>query len=141
MLKTISAFVLSLALIFTLQGEVFAKKKIVLKSSSGGATTVSKKPVIGVKFRSDRKALVLSASSANTASVISYELTYDSNGVAQGVVGAIRPTASTAKAELYFGTCSAGVCRPHTNLSNMKLSVISTLNSGQKIKRSFKVKI
>lgn len=110
------------------------------------ATTSKVLPTKGVtvkvRFRADRRAIIASFTNLSVASSVSYTLTYDSNGSTQGAGGSITPgTVEPIERELIFGTCSHGVCRYDTGIKNAKLVVITTLKSGKKISKSFKLKI
>jgi len=72
---------------------------------------------------------------------INYELTYDANGISQGVTGSIVPAGATDSRDLYFGTCSKGVCTPHTNIQNAQLLVQTKLSSGQTYSKRYIIRI
>lgn len=94
-----------------------------------------------VKLRADRRALLVNLSNMGNLVAVSYELTYLANGVSQGVVGSIDPALEPAAfRELLFGTCSAGVCTYHTNISNMRLKIISKLKSGLTIIKPYRIR-
>ena len=94
-----------------------------------------------VKFRPDRKALLLTISNMGNVDSVSYQLTYLADGTSQGVMGEIDLSLeSAATRELLFGTCSAGVCTYHTNISNMKLTVSSHLTSGVTVIKPYRIK-
>jgi hypothetical protein len=97
----------------------------------GNIVTTSGKFATSAKLRSDRKAIYLFLSNLLSASSVSYELTYFSNDIPQGVIGSIRPKKNNETRELLFGTCSKSVCRYHTNIADMKLKVTSKLSSGK----------
>lgn len=76
-----------------------------------------------------------------SATSVSYQLTYTANGISQGVMGKIDPKLEpTAIRELLFGTCSAGVCTYHQNIQGMRLKIISKLKSGLTIIKPYRVK-
>lgn len=137
---TLSVFLLlAFSLFFLHAMPAEAKKKIVRQKSSSYSTS-AKKPIISPALRSGRKALIVNFSNLQTASSISYELTYNSNGTTQGVIGTIAPNGQTAiSRELLFGTCSKNVCTYHTNIEGMKFVVTSTLTSGVKIRKTFRI--
>lgn len=133
--------ILAVALIFLFllasQQVVFAKKKLptgkkIIRSTTG--------VIISPKLRGDRLALIVNFSGLLKTNSVSYTLSYNTNGIPQGVVGTITSTADTAQREFLFGTCSAGVCRYHSNLTNMKLTVTSNLKSGKRAIKTFRVK-
>ncbi len=60
-----------------------------------------------------------------------YVLSYSANGIPQGVVGSFVPVATgTESRDLYFGTCSHGVCTPHYGIANASLTITTTMKSG-----------
>lgn len=116
---------------------VYAKKKLPAKRKTVGGGVGA---IISPKLRGDRLALIVNFSGLLKVNSLSYALSYDTNGIPQGVVGTIAPTYDTTQRELLFGTCSAGVCRYHSNLTNMKLTVTSNLKSGKRAIKTFRVK-
>lgn len=132
-------FIIVLVFIFFLvnQQGIFAKKTLPQRGKAVGGTTGV---IISPRLRGDRLALIVNFSGLSKANTVSYTLSYNTNGVPQGVVGSITPTADTASRELLFGTCSSGVCRYHSNLTNMKLIVTSNLKSGKRAIKTFRIK-
>jgi hypothetical protein len=59
-----------------------------------------------------------------------YVLNYSANGVPQGVVGAFVPSGGNESRDLYFGTCSHGVCTPHYGITNATLTITTTMTNG-----------
>lgn len=142
MKKFIFLFTFTLLLFhsFTLN-EALAKKKIIRRSGSGVVSTGTRL-VIKPKLRSDRRALIVNFSNLGVVSSFSYELNYDSNGIPQGVAGTVTPKGEeSTQRELLFGTCSRNVCRYHTGISGMKFVVTSTLKSGIKVRKTFRVRV
>lgn len=115
----------------------YAKKSLLQRRTTGGSITGV---IISPKLRGDRLALIINFNGLLRANSVTYTLSYNTNGLSQGVSGTIRPTADTDQRLLLFGTCSSGTCRYHTNLTNMKLVITSNLKSGAKVVKSFKVK-
>lgn len=124
---------------FTLS-EALAKKKIIRRGSL--VVSDGSRLVIKPKIRSDRRALIVNFSNLGVASSFSYTLEYTANNIPQGVAGTITPTGEESlQRELLFGTCSKNVCRYHTRISGMKFVVTSTLKSGLKVRKTFRVKV
>lgn len=135
----LSVFILLFFHSFTLTAQ--AKKKIVRRGTSSAITTGSRM-VIKPKLRSDRRALIVNFSNLGVVSSFSYELNYDSNGIPQGVAGTVTPKGEgSTQRELLFGTCSRNVCRYHTGISGMKFVVTSTLKSGLRVRKTFRVRV
>lgn len=110
---------------------VYAAKPRVQKNSP----TASKKIIAGVAFSSAKlsaasRSVIVSFFNLDKVSKISYLLNYTGSGQAQGVGGAITPSGTTDSRDLYFGTCSRGVCTPHYTIKNATLLVTVTLKAG-----------
>lgn len=95
-----------------------------------------------VKFRGDRKAIIINFSNINLANSITYTLSYTANGIDQGAQGTITPAGeSSTTRELLFGTCSKNVCTYHYNIVGAKLEIRSKLKSGTTTLKSYRLKI
>jgi len=71
-------------------------------------------------------AVVISVSGLNSNyTSVEYELTYDSEGIIQGVNSGSKPISVKAEdsfeREVYLGTCSKNVCRPHAGVESVSL--------------------
>ncbi len=98
--------------------------------------------VTSVRFRGDRKAIIINFSGLTNASSVNYSLSYESNGIPQGAMGTISNiTTATDNRELLFGTCSGGVCRYHQNITNAKLVITSKLKSGHTTRKTYRLKV
>lgn len=119
-----------------------ALRKRVRKPRGGGSSggVVSRGVTSQVRLRTDRQALLVNFSNFGNVQSVSYELVYDANGVGQGVAGDI-PLGDTDTKTLLFGTCSAGVCTYHQNINNMRLSIISILNSGVRVLKPYRIRV
>lgn len=135
-MKALVIGLLSLILILLHNQSVLAKKRIIRATRTGLSYGIT----IAPKLRSDRLALIINFAGLLRATSVSYTLSYNTNAIPQGVVGTIIPSQDTAQRELLFGTCSRNVCRYHTNLTSMRLVVTTTLKTGQKLVKSFRVK-
>jgi hypothetical protein len=72
---------------------------------------------------------------------IEYALSYTANGISQGVMGSFVPNGqNTDNRDLYFGTCSKGVCTPHYGIQNATLVVTTVLTSGGTNVKRYKFK-
>ena len=137
-MKFVKILLLFLALfIFTQSQPVLAKKSLLKQTATGGSGS---SVIISPKLRSDRLALIVNFSNLLAAKSISYSLTYNSQGVAQGVAGSIKPETNVTSRELLFGTCSSGVCRYHTNITNMRFVLTINLKSGSQYTKRYLVK-
>lgn len=97
---------------------------------------------VSARLRGDRRALIVSFSSLQNASAVSYSLRYKTNGQEEGAMGALNLTgSSTDTTELLFGTCSKNVCRYHTNITEAKLEVTYTNKAGKRYLKRFRIKV
>lgn len=73
---------------------------------------------------------------------VDYLLNYTANGKQEGAGGRVTPGGqATDSRALYFGTCSKGVCTPHTSIKNATLLVTTTLKSGATHVKRYRIKI
>jgi len=120
---------------------VQAKRKLPVLKSASTAKSTSANVTVKVKFRSDRKGVILNFGNLTAATGVSYDLIYDTRGTTQNAGGAVKISSATANTEVIFGTCSSGVCRYDSGISNAKLQVSITLKNGRKIVKPFKLKV
>lgn len=123
---------------------VLARKVLPKWRSSAGSGTAAKpgRVAVSVKFRSDRRGVVVTLSNLAVASSVNYSLTYFSRGVEQGVDGAVKIDGGSTAKDLIFGTCSTnGVCRYDTDITDARLTITSTLKNGTRIVKPFKLKV
>ncbi len=95
-----------------------------------------------VRLRADRLALNVSFNNLQQISSISYLLSYQTNGQDEGAGGTIEPSGSNSLSrELLFGTCSAGICRYHSNITGAKLEVTTIFTNGKQVKKRYRIKV
>lgn len=136
-LKVILVFLFTI--LFLIPSPALAKKKIV---RSGQASTPRPYGVwIKPKLRSDHNALILAFGSLDYATGLNYTLTYDSDGVAQGVQGSHQPETNNFQTEFLFGTCSGTNCTYHQNITNMLLEVKLELKTGKTLTQRYQINL
>lgn len=146
MRKQIS-FLLALILFLIIPHQILAAKARTSRSGGGtgstsGSVATSGRVTTSARFRSDRRAIIISFAGLSNASSVNYSLTYDSNGIAQGAMGTMTNIAGSSDSrELLFGTCSHGVCRYHTGITNARLVITSKLKSGLTTRKSYRLKV
>lgn len=94
-----------------------------------------------VQFRPDRRGLLINFSGFGNIVSVTYTLTYNSNGIPQGAGGTATPATAGEQRELLFGTCSGGVCRFHSNITNARLVIDSKLSSGLVVRKPYRIKV
>lgn len=141
MVKTI-VLIIIVGLLALTPNDVYAKRLLppAAATKTTGKTTAGQ---VGakVKFRSDRRAVILNLANLSAAKSVSYELQYESNGLTQGAGGSVTITGDSESREILFGSCSAGVCNYDKNIKNAKLTVTTTLKTGKKVIKPFRLKV
>ena len=102
-------------------------------------TTGARGITSSVRFRPDRRGLILNFSGFENVASIRYELVYQANGIAQGAGGTVSSDSNTNR-ELLFATCSGSVCTYHTKITNARLSIVSTLRNGTIVLKPYRIK-
>jgi hypothetical protein len=147
-MRKLVIIVITMGLFASTSGVVFAKRtlpNITPKAAGSVSNTTSNASRLGIKakFRGDRRAIVVTFTNLSIASSVNYTLTYDNfNKVTQAAGGSVaKGIAEPVSRELLFGTCSSGVCRYDSGISNAKLVVNYTLKNGKKIVKTFKIRV
>lgn len=129
----------------TLPSVVWAAKKRVKPSSTQVQTSKSTTtaPIYSIaKLSRPTNSVVVTFPSMNSISSIVYTLSYQSNNISQGVMGTVSPSGVPSESrDLYFGTCSKGVCTPHTSITNASLLIETTLPNGGVHRKRYIIKI
>ena len=145
MIKKLAFILLLIISFFFLTNKVMAAKPRTSRGSSGGSLVnygTSGRVTTSVRFRGDRRAIIINFAGLNNATSVSYSLTYNSNGIPQGAIGTITKISGFSDSrELLFGTCSHGVCRYHTGITDARLVITSKLKSGLTTRKSYKLNI
>ncbi len=142
--KKIIIIISLLGFLAFLPQEVLALKARTKKTSATTTTTrtAGTRVASSVRFKPGRNGIIISLSGLTNAKSVSYELTYDTNGTPQGAMGTISNITSSADSrELLFGTCSGGVCRYHSGITNARLVITSKLKSGTTTRKSYRLKV
>ena len=131
-------------LLVTLGASSVSAKKLLpfLKKATGVTTSTSSGVVSSVKFRGDRLGIIVTFGNLQAAYKVDYFLSYQTKGITQGASGSIADTSiGSATRNIIFGSCSKGVCRYDTRISNAKFVITIHLNNSRKIVRSYKLKV
>ena len=108
-----------------------------LGSSAGGSVGYSK-----ARLSRNTNSVVITLQNLSKVSKVSYTLSYSANGIEQGAVGSLVPSgASSEIRDMYFGTCSHGVCTPHRGIQNAVLIVETQLTSGRTNVKRYRIRI
>lgn len=138
-------FFLSILVVFFVFGSLVEAKLLPRFTKTGktaGQRIVSSGLVVSPKLRRDRLALIITLSNLQKVNNVTYTLMYQTNGKDEGVSGTIDSSAgSSVTRELLFGTCSAGVCRYHQNITDMKLEIVSELPNGKQTLKRYRIRV
>jgi hypothetical protein len=139
--KSLSIAALIIGIFVSAPAPAQAKRKLPSPKAVSTTKSATSGVTVKVKFRSDRKGVILNFGNLTATTGVSYDLIYDTRGTTQNAGGAVKISSATANTEVIFGTCSAGVCRYDSAISNAKLQVFITLKNGRKIVKPFRLKV
>lgn len=118
---------LMLFICIVLPTPIFAAKKLVRKT-----TAVSKAvSYSSAKLNRASHSAVVTFTNMAKVKTVEYTLSYSANGIPQGAVGSFTPAGGNQTRDLYFGTCSKGVCTPHYGITGATLTVRTIFTSGK----------
>ncbi len=120
--------------VYALKQRVYYKPAV---RSGGSIDAVS---YSSAKLNRPARSVDITFKNLDRVSKVNYELSYTANGIPQGAIGTLTPSGSSDARNLYFGTCSKGVCTPHTIITNAQLTVKTTLNSGGVNTKRYRIK-
>jgi|SRR3989338_6993445 len=127
---------------FSAQAKVLPQAKKAGKVTTSGAKVATNSITVSPRLRADRAALIITFGNLQNANSVSYIVTYQQNGQQEGAGGSVNISeGNTVTREVFFGTCSSGICRPHRNISNMKLEITAQLKSGKTLIKRYKIKV
>lgn len=141
--KILSVIIFVFVLISLTPSSASAKRLLpFLKKTTKVTTSTSSGVTSSVKFRGDRLGIIITFNSLQSAYKVDYFLSYQAKGITQGASGSITDTSiGSATRDIIFGSCSKGVCRYDSGISNAKFVITIYLNSGRKIVRSYRLKV
>lgn len=142
MSKFLVLFFLSLS-VTSLFSHVYAAKprirKPVAKIAAASTTSAGYSKA---KLSRATNSVVITFINLSSVEKITYTLSYSANGVEQGAMGSLVPNGTTTDSrDLYFGTCSHGVCTPHRNITGATLTIETKRKSGTTNVKRYKIKI
>ena len=136
-MKKLSCLIIALLLMLVVVPSVHAAKLRVRKTSGGIVRSYS-----SVKLSRNTNSVIVTFQNLTDAKRVRYELSYIANGVPQGAMGTVQAAGLVSDSrDLYFGTCSHGVCTPHYNISNTTLVITTELTSGGTYTKRYRIKI
>lgn len=141
-MKIVTTLSLLLLILFILPQVSDAK---VLPQAKKAGTQVKKYTGTGItvspRLNRAKGSLSVSFGNLQNANSVSYSLIYTTNGREEGAGGSVNPKEGSAIRELLFGTCSAGVCRYHKNITRMRFEVTTQLKSGKQTLKRFRIRV
>lgn len=116
-----------------------ALKKRVWTSVS---TSTASSPSAYIRLTNWKQNVSITFANVKLCQSITYELTYLSNNLEQGVFGSVKPTeGNTVSRSLFMGTCSRKVCVAHRNITNLRLEITYKLTSGQSMVKRYRIRL
>lgn len=132
--QRIFPIVLILTIFLLSPTHVFAAKKRVFAPRATSSLTYS-----SAKLSRSTNSIIVTFKNLTRVKRVEYALSYSANGVSQGVMGSFVPGGSSIR-DLYFGTCSHGVCTPHYGITNATLTVTTMLTNGARHTKRYIIK-
>jgi len=111
--------------------KVVEEEQVELINAADSAITAT---VTWSRLKDNTIVLSISGLSGKYSSV-AYEVSYETNGVVQGVTSKpldIAGKDTFTRDDIYLGTCSRNVCRPHTGVKKVSLVLEFTDSAGKK---------
>lgn len=126
----------SLLLLLTIVPSVSAAK-LRVKKTGGKSLSFS-----SAKLSRATNSIIVTFQNLTYTKRVRYELSYTANGIPQGAMGTVTTAGLVSDSrDLYFGTCSHGVCTPHYNIKNATLIIRTDLTSGGTHIKRYQIKI
>ena len=129
-------------ILLSMTGSTYAAKPRIRSTTAASSGKSAGIGYSSAKLSRGTNSVILTLLNLSAVSRIDYILSYTANGIPQGVVGSVTPSgANSDSRDLYFGTCSKGVCTPHLNITNASLTVTTKLKSGGTYTKRYRIKI
>jgi hypothetical protein len=139
-MKSVLLFFLCAGFLFSSAAPVYAAKVRVRKS----VTTAKAKSFSysTAKLSRPTNSVIVTFQNLGSVKKIQYALNYTANGISQGAMGTVQTAGLVSDSrDLYFGTCSKGVCTPHYNIKNATLRITTHLTNGSTNIKLYRIKI
>ena len=135
-------FIAFLSLFLFDASPALAAKARVARISGGGVPRTAGIAYSRAKLSRGTNSIVLTFLNLSKVKSVTYTLSYVAGGIPQGAVGTLTVSGQeTDSRDLYFGTCSHGVCTAHNNLKNVTLTVTTRLLSGATHSKRYRIKV
>ena len=117
--------------------------------SASHTFAATKKPAKGTNssiyvaptYLKSKNSVRVTFSGLKNVSKVTYTLSYNGNGVGQGVVGSFTPSnKNVITRDMYLGTCSGKVCIKHKNIKNIQIQVTTTYKNKSQTTKSQNIK-
>lgn len=120
--------------------------KPLIRTAKVTTSTAKKIAVSGTSYSSAKlsratNSVIVTFINLSNVKQINYTLSYSGSGKLQGVGGSFVPSGGSPTRDLYFGTCSRGVCTPHRNIQNAVLLVSVVLNNGSTHTKRYRIRV
>lgn len=111
-------------------------------TGSAATSTVSSSPYASIGVTNWKQNVSIRFYNLNLCQSVSYEITYLSNNLEQGIFGSVKSSEGrSVSRSLFLGTCSKKVCVAHRNITNLYLEINYKLTSGKNIVKKYRIKI
>lgn len=140
----ISTLLVFLTLLFP--HSIFAAKPLIRTAKTMAPVTRKSVPASSTSYSSAKlsrttNSVIVTFLNLSNVKQINYTLSYSGSGKLQGVGGSFTPSGGSPTRDLYFGTCSRGVCTPHRNIQNAILLVSVVLSNGSTYTKRYRIRV
>lgn len=112
-----------------------------MRSTGAKNTTATANSYSKAKLSRSTNSVLVTFINLGKVSRVTYTLSYKANGIEQGAMGSLVPSGATESRDLYFGTCSHGVCTQHRGIQQASLIIETQLSSGKINTKRYRIRI
>jgi hypothetical protein len=92
-------------------------------------------------YKKNKSIVEVGFSNLDNVKFISFSLIYTHNGVTEGVFDSFSPNGvKKFKKDIFLGSCSTGICKPHLNPINIKLQADGFYTNNQSFSKAINIK-
>ena len=140
------AYMLLLLGLFIFPLSVFAAKPLIRTAKTTAPTPLARSASRRTSYSSAKlsratNSVVVTFQNLEAVTQINYTLSYSGSGRLQGTGGTFKPSGGSPIRDLYFGTCSSGICTPHRYIKNAVLLVTVVLNNGSTHTKRYRIRV
>lgn len=119
----------------------FPTPKPLVSPTPSPSSTIIKEIEIDADYKKRINSVEIKFKNLEQIKFASILVTYTHNGINEGIVDSVFPSGiKKMKKDIFLGTCSTGICRPHLNPTKIKLKVDGWYTNNQSFSKTLDVK-